>query len=50
MNLRATNMIQEKAPGSVWNVAFVAVAVFLAVITLSGILSPNEIAAVASGK
>jgi hypothetical protein len=41
-------MLEKKAPGSVWNVAFVAVAMFIAAMAISGILLPAEVGAVAA--
>lgn len=40
-------MLEEKKPGSVWNVALMAIGLFLAVIVIHGIITPAEIAAVA---
>jgi hypothetical protein len=42
-------MLEKKAPGSVWNVAFIAVAAFVAALVISGIILPSEVGAVAAG-
>lgn len=41
-------MLNEKSPGSVWNVAVIAIALFVAVITLAGTVQPIEIKTVAA--
>lgn len=42
-------MLNEKSPGSVWNVAFVAVALFVAGLALTHTMQPREVAAVTAG-
>jgi hypothetical protein len=34
-------MMNEKSPGSVWNVALVAIALFVGVMALNGAVSPE---------
>ncbi|MGB7288140.1 MAG: hypothetical protein WBC71_14520 [Salaquimonas sp.] len=35
-------MLNEKSPGSVWNVAFVAVAIFVGAMAFSGVVSTDR--------
>lgn len=42
-------MIEERKSGSVWNVALVAVALFLAAVVLAGAVTPAEITIAAAG-
>ena len=37
-------MIEERKPGSVWNVAMIAVILFVAVVIVAGMVSPGEVA------
>ncbi len=36
-------MLEEHKTGSVWNVALIAVVVFVAVVALAGVFSPGEV-------
>ncbi len=36
------SMLEEHKTGSVWNVALIAVVVFVAVVALAGVFSPGE--------
>jgi len=42
IKFRASIMLNEKAPGSVWNVAFVAIALFVAGMALAGSVQPHQ--------
>ncbi len=42
------SMLEEHKTGSVWNVALIAVVVFVAVMALAGVLSPGEVTAVSA--
>ena len=44
----ASNMLHEKSPGSVWNVAVVAIVVLLAVMAVSGLVPGGDPATMAS--
>ncbi len=35
-------MLNEKSPGSVWNVAFVAIALFVGAIVFTGVVSEEK--------
>jgi len=47
-NQWASNMLHEKSPGSVWNVAAVAIVVLLAVMAVSGLVPGGDAATMAS--
>lgn len=39
-------MIEEKTQGSVWNIAILAVVLFLAVLSFEGVFAPTKVASV----
>lgn len=45
---RALHMLNEKSQGSVWNVAFVAIAVFVGALALSGAVTADKTSTVAA--